>query len=119
MKLTLTIDTATASPAALAALRTLLNEATAPAVQADPLADHPELPLGVNTDPTLREFPWGDLPEPPDTPAGKRWVNRGTFEDRRIHARGREVRFLVREDNAWGFTFNFSGDYTHIELVDA
>jgi len=47
MKLTLEVDTATASPAALAALRTLLNEATAPAEQADPLADHPELPLGV------------------------------------------------------------------------
>jgi hypothetical protein len=136
MKLTVEIDTATASPAALAALRTLLNEATAPALLADPLAGHPELPLGPGPmthppgipvdgataeplDPTRRLLPWGDLPEPPPAPEGKRWVNRGEFGGRCIPTKDREVRYLDTNTGKWDKTDFFSYDATHIELIDA
>jgi hypothetical protein len=101
----------------------------------DPLADHPELPLatedeaenrwapvdgatGEPLDLTPREFPWGELPKPPDTPAGKRWVNRGNFMGRYIKAEDRDIRFVDSSGN-WSDTVSFSGDFTHIELVDA
>lgn len=45
MKLTITIDTTTASPAAIQALKALIHEIADQPAQADPLADHPELPL--------------------------------------------------------------------------
>lgn len=82
---------------------------------------HPELPLGMEStepeDPTRRVLPWGDLPAPPDAPKGKMWVNRGTFPGNRHEARGREVRFFA--DGKWEWTISFSGDFPHIELIDA
>lgn len=82
---------------------------------------HPELPLGMETakpeDPTRRVLPWGDLPAPPPAPAGKVWVNRGTFENECIYAEGREVRYLG--SLAWVRTRIFSTNHHHIELIDA
>lgn len=90
------------------------NPETAPA---DPLAGHPELPPEQPEDPTRRVLPWGDLPEPPEAPAGKVWVYRGAeWPLESIGAEGRELRYL--SSGAWMFTYTFSCDLPHIELVD-
>jgi hypothetical protein len=83
---------------------------------ADPLKVAMDDPV-ESEDPTRREFPWGDLPEPPPLPEGKtRWVNRGEFLKYDISANGRKVAFLDAE-GTWRETFNFSTILPHIEAI--
>jgi len=83
---------------------------------ADPLKVAMDDPVEAE-DPTRRELPWGDLPEPPPLPEGKtRWVNRGEFLKYNISATGRKVAFLDAE-GTWRETFNFSTILPHIEAI--
>lgn len=83
---------------------------------ADPLKVAMDDPV-EDEDPTRRELPWGDLPEPPPLPEGKtRWVNRGEFLKYDISATGRKVAFLDAE-GTWRETFNFSTILPHIEAI--
>lgn len=103
---------------------------------ADPLADHPELPLAAEPDevetrwavvepeqedPTRRVLPWGMLPQPPQAPPGYVWVNRGTYSEEEsewIDADGRKVRYLD-PTLGWKETVSFGSRFHHIELIDA
>lgn len=134
MKLTLDIPTERTAEV-LRFLAALMPASEEP--QADPAPGHPESPvvrLAVDPaaadpfkvamddpveaeDPTRRELPWGDLPEPPPLPEGKtRWVNRGKFLEHDIPATGRKVAFLDYE-GTWRECFNFSTILPHIEAI--
>lgn len=69
-------------------------------------------------DPTRRVVPIPDgmLPLPP-APEGKVWVGRGTFPDRGYHGMFKVPAYW--EDNQWKRCLCFSGDFFHIELIDA
>jgi hypothetical protein len=76
----------------------------------DPVEAEPE-------DPTMREFPWGELPEPPPLPEGKiRWVNRGRFRGVEFDTGDRTV-YWLNNNERWLETIEFSMDYTHIEAI--
>ena len=83
---------------------------------ADPLKVAMDDPVEAE-DPTRRELPWGDLPEPPPLPEGKtRWVNRGTFSPvDSFDADGRVVRFSTGA--GWMNATEFSCDFIHIEAI--
>jgi hypothetical protein len=89
---------------------------------ADPLKVAMDDPVEAE-DPTRRELPWGDLPEPPPLPEGKtRWVNRGTFKATAIGlgigTDGRIVYYphsMTRGE--WQRSCDFSGNMPHIEAI--
>ncbi len=89
---------------------------------ADPLKVAMDDPVEAE-DPTRREFPWGDLPEPPELPEGKtRWVNRGTFEATAIGLGiGTDGRIVYYPDSRtrgeWQRSCDFSGSLHHIEAI--
>lgn len=94
-------------------VESLITDPAPTPAPADPFAGHPELPL----DPTCRVIPWEELPSAPKSPAGKMWVYRGDNWPFEVIADGRRVCFLT----TWGWTdtHSFSGQFPHIELIDA
>jgi hypothetical protein len=142
MKITLHIDDKH-TPTIIQLLAGFLAKAEPSEPQADPAPGHPELPLpgmpvsasitGLTIaaadplkvamddpveaeDPTRRELPWGDLPEPPPLPEGKtRWVNRGEFPGIQIYAPDRDIRWL--SFGKWKLTIHFSSTAPHIEAI--
>jgi hypothetical protein len=69
------------------------------------------------TDPTQRDLPWGELPEPPPLPKGKvRWVNRGRFRGVEFDTGDRTV-YWLNNNERWLETIEFSMDYIHIEAI--
>jgi len=87
---------------------------------ADPLKVAMDDPV-EEEDPTMRELPWGDLPEPPPLPEwATRWVNRGEFPGVStglgVDARFRTV-FYLDHNKSWESTTDFSGHLPHIEAI--
>jgi hypothetical protein len=72
-------------------------------------------------DPTRREFPWGDLPEPPPLLQGKtRWVNRGRFPEIKAGDGKRQenrIIFFLDRENKWFRIKEFSSNFPHIEAI--